>query len=32
MSCGNNMSEEELIRETLSVALKVLFELWEKYL
>ena len=32
MSCGNNMSEEELVRETLIVALKVLFELWEKYL
>ena len=32
MSCGNNVSEEELARKTLSVALRVLFELWEKYL
>lgn len=32
MSYGNDMNEEELIRETLIVGLKVLFELWEKYL
>lgn len=31
MSCGV-VNEEELTRETISVALKVLFELWEKYL
>lgn len=32
MSYGNDMNEEELVRETLIVALKVLFELWERYL
>lgn len=33
MSCGINMSEEELTRKTLDVALKFLFELlWEEYI